>query len=515
MEGQSGALNTLNGASFKSRELKVSAKRANVAGFGGDSGKGKGKGKGKGSSGKGGKGGASGSLFGGGVRGLVETGYDPSLLSVDSGLPTTNNTPAPFLANKAAHEYGAASNGWPTNKPATATVKPEKKAASATATRRASEVLSKHSVSKAATEAGSVSVVAKKPRLADRLGDTKSSKQASGTASNAKTLTSALNEAALKKKLQQKQPAAVAAAAPAVAASPASSGGKGNKKAAAAVQLNARLSGAAATAAPATAAAQRQPAKKKEEVKVEEVKVLSFAEILAAKRKKQEEAANASPATVNSSASSSPLSSTANNAPGQPRARLPKAEEEGKVEEVKVLSFAEILAAKRKKQEEAANASPATVNSSASSSPLSSTANKRSRPTPGASAQGGGSTGGGGDEDEVNNSAATKLPELSVEALEANLEAALADTPRNDNEAAQGEIESAPDAGEGDAASNTELVLGDRIIAQFGGGEEWYNGVVSAVHEDDGSFDVAYDDGDKEERKPRSQLAPAPPLEES
>jgi len=430
----------------------VSAKRANVAGFGGDSGKGKGKGKGKGSSGKGGKGGASGSLFGGGVRGLVETGYDPSLLSVDSGLPTTNNTPAPFLANKAAHEYGAASNGWPTNKPATATVKPEKKAASATATRRASEVLSKHSVSKAATEAGSVSVVAKKPRLADRLGDTKSSKQASGTASNAKTLTSALNEAALKKKLQQKQPAAVAAAAPAVAASPASSGGKGNKKAAAAVQLNARLSGAAATAAPATAAAQRQPAKKKEEVKVEEVKVLSFAEILAAKRKKQEEAANASPATVNSSASSSPLSSTAN---------------------------------------------------------------KRSRPTPGASAQGGGSTGGGGDEDEVNNSAATKLPELSVEALEANLEAALADTPRNDNEAAQGEIESAPDAGEGDAASNTELVLGDRIIAQFGGGEEWYNGVVSAVHEDDGSFDVAYDDGDKEERKPRSQLAPAPPLEES
>jgi len=56
------------------------------------------------------------------------------------------------------------------------------------------------------------------------------------------------------------------------------------------------------------------------------------------------------------------------------------------------------------------------------------------------------------------------------------------------------------------------LAVSDRVISQFGGGEEWYNGVVTAVHEDDGSFDVAYDDGDKEDRKPRSQLAPAAPL---
>jgi hypothetical protein len=42
-----------------------------------------------------------------------------------------------------------------------------------------------------------------------------------------------------------------------------------------------------------------------------------------------------------------------------------------------------------------------------------------------------------------------------------------------------------------------ELGVGDRVQAQFDGGESWYPGVVSAVNED-GTYHVEYDDGDVE-----------------
>jgi hypothetical protein len=99
--------------------------------------------------------------------------------------------------------------------------------------------------------------------------------------------------------------------------------------------------------------------------------------------------------------------------------------------------------------------------------------------------------------------------------MEANLQAALADTPRGGDEQQQqveqveeGQTEAVTEAGEA-----VVFVVGQRVLGQWGGGEDWYHGAISAVHEEEDdsmTFDVAYDDGDVEERKPKHQLAPEP-----
>ena len=49
--------------------------------------------------------------------------------------------------------------------------------------------------------------------------------------------------------------------------------------------------------------------------------------------------------------------------------------------------------------------------------------------------------------------------------------------------------------------------MGARVEGRFGGGDDYYGGVVVLAHAD-GSVDVAYDDGDKEERVSPSLVRP-------
>ena len=56
--------------------------------------------------------------------------------------------------------------------------------------------------------------------------------------------------------------------------------------------------------------------------------------------------------------------------------------------------------------------------------------------------------------------------------------------------------------------------MGARVEGDYGGEGEWYPGTISRVN-DDGTYDVAYDDGDHEEAVPRDRVRrfdePEPP----
>ena len=64
----------------------------------------------------------------------------------------------------------------------------------------------------------------------------------------------------------------------------------------------------------------------------------------------------------------------------------------------------------------------------------------------------------------------------------------------------------APMAG-ADRGPAPAFLPGQRVASRFGGGEEYFPGVVEAVN-DDGTFVVRYDDGDVEEAVPVERLAP-------
>ena len=51
------------------------------------------------------------------------------------------------------------------------------------------------------------------------------------------------------------------------------------------------------------------------------------------------------------------------------------------------------------------------------------------------------------------------------------------------------------------------FTMGQVIRAQYLDEPEWYQGVIAAVHED-GTYDINYDDGDSEERKPHTHINP-------
>lgn len=53
--------------------------------------------------------------------------------------------------------------------------------------------------------------------------------------------------------------------------------------------------------------------------------------------------------------------------------------------------------------------------------------------------------------------------------------------------------------------SRTMLEVGDRIVARFRDGREWYRGVITTVHSD-GYADVRYEDGDFEKHVPRDRM---------
>ena len=50
------------------------------------------------------------------------------------------------------------------------------------------------------------------------------------------------------------------------------------------------------------------------------------------------------------------------------------------------------------------------------------------------------------------------------------------------------------------AQQRVALPVGSRIRARFEGGDEWFPGVIETVNQDDGTYDVAFDDGDFGER---------------
>ena len=54
----------------------------------------------------------------------------------------------------------------------------------------------------------------------------------------------------------------------------------------------------------------------------------------------------------------------------------------------------------------------------------------------------------------------------------------------------------------------TPLAVGDQCEALFGGAEQWYGAVVAVAH-DDGTYDLAYDDGDEELRVSRAYIRAA------
>ena len=52
------------------------------------------------------------------------------------------------------------------------------------------------------------------------------------------------------------------------------------------------------------------------------------------------------------------------------------------------------------------------------------------------------------------------------------------------------------------------LMVGTLVEARFGGDDEWFPGIVEAVHED-GTYAIAYDDGDRGENVPRRSCGPS------
>lgn len=56
-----------------------------------------------------------------------------------------------------------------------------------------------------------------------------------------------------------------------------------------------------------------------------------------------------------------------------------------------------------------------------------------------------------------------------------------------------------------------ELQVGDRVESNWMSTGEFYPGVVSAVHKEDGTFDIFYDDGETEARVPLDRLRPGMP----
>jgi hypothetical protein len=162
-------------------------------------------------------------------------------------------------------------------------------------------------------------------------------------------------------------------------------------------------------------------------------------------------------------------------APAEAKATVAKGKADAKpvdVSAVKVKTFAELMAEKRAAAA-AAGGAAATAVAGSSKNPIS---------DPGAAAF------------------SAPVAALSVEALEAQAEALMADD--IDTEAG------ATPRGSGSFA------VGQRVVAQFGGeGGEWFPGTVQACHVDGSTYDVAYDDGDSEQRKPAHQLVDAAALE--
>ena len=66
-------------------------------------------------------------------------------------------------------------------------------------------------------------------------------------------------------------------------------------------------------------------------------------------------------------------------------------------------------------------------------------------------------------------------------------------------------------------AATSDLQVGTRVQCRYAGGDELYPGTVSEVHAD-GTYDIAYDDGDADKRAPRGwidridNLRPSSPL---
>ena len=62
----------------------------------------------------------------------------------------------------------------------------------------------------------------------------------------------------------------------------------------------------------------------------------------------------------------------------------------------------------------------------------------------------------------------------------------------------------ADDGGGGGAAAT--FALGQRVLCRYGGGDEWYPGAVSKVRENEGTYDVEFDDGDDDQWVPASKI---------
>jgi hypothetical protein len=50
-----------------------------------------------------------------------------------------------------------------------------------------------------------------------------------------------------------------------------------------------------------------------------------------------------------------------------------------------------------------------------------------------------------------------------------------------------------------EASDEPALTVGSAVHARFGGGPHWFGGAVTKAHSDDGTFDILYDDTDREE----------------
>ena len=140
------------------------------------------------------------------------------------------------------------------------------------------------------------------------------------------------------------------------------------------------------------------------------------------------------------------------------------------VGEVKVLSFAELMAQKR-----AAQAAAASEAASAAAPSFGSLA-------------------------------------VSVEDAEAEVEAALL----GDGSSAEGEPAAVgtPRGVLAAAGAGGTFVVGQRVLGEFGDGEEWFPGAISAGPHADGTYDIAYDDGDAEEHKNSARIVDGTILEE-
>jgi hypothetical protein len=65
----------------------------------------------------------------------------------------------------------------------------------------------------------------------------------------------------------------------------------------------------------------------------------------------------------------------------------------------------------------------------------------------------------------------------------------------------------AADLAGGEGGVGDVFAVGDRITARFGGGDDWFNGQVAKVN-NDGTYDIDYDDGDEETHAAADQMRP-------